>query len=296
MVAARAASWADRAVEVEGFFYREASAGAEYALRSWRVRPAGGSFPEPPSRAADALSLSLQDLVYSAGRHDGRLVRVRGGYRGSNVHHDLPEATRKGSRDWVLKDGHFAAWVTGREARGEGWDLTRSAGEAAEPLEVVGVPATAGGVVRIAARAVEISLEGPSGVLSRALPTIAGWAAVPPRVSFAYPAAGTALGPRGHMIIQFSKPMDPRALESGVRVRYERPGAAPRHLRLAYRDRYRALVVTPDPPPPRDTDVIVELLQGVIDADGRALTPREPSAGNGASDVVERVRFRSARP
>jgi hypothetical protein len=63
-----------------------------------------------------------------------------------------------------------------------------------------------------------------------------------------------------------------------------------------YRQRYRALVVTPEPPPPPGTEVVVELLEGIIDVDGRALTPRagagEVAAGTG---VVDAVAFRSAR-
>ncbi len=157
MVAAGAAALEGRPVEVEGFFYREAgespareSPAGRYALRAWQVRPLV-ELPRPTeSPSSDALTLSLEELVYGSGRYNGRLVRVRGRYRGSNLHRDLPEASRRGNRDWVLKDGYFAAWVTGREARGEGWDLTSQVDTDAT-LEVVGVPTFSGGIVRLAA-------------------------------------------------------------------------------------------------------------------------------------------------
>lgn len=304
MVSARGPAWEGETVEVVGFFHR---GGLKipmnaYALRAWSVRPAG-----PPPRidhpgATDALSLSLEQLVYGAGRHDGQLVRVRGTYRGSNLHNDLPEATRQGPRDWVLKDGYFAVWVTGREARGDGWDLTRrTRSETDTALEVVGVPRFWGGVIRLAARAVEVS-SGP-GLAATSRPLGAADTSrdpsVVPRVTFAYPVRGEALDAPGHMIIQFSNSMDPIRLETRVRVRYERRGAAmdTPQIHVDYRDRYRVLVLTPETPPPPGTDVVVELLDGIIDVEGHALVRRSAPGGPDetslADHVVEQVRFRS---
>ena len=210
-------------------------------------------------------------------------MRVRGAYRGPNRHRDLPEATRKGGNDWVLKDGYFAAWVTGKDPRGEGWDLTRAASADADAtVEIAGVPATVGGVVRISAREVSLYL-GPEGGVALAAPRTAGAEATPPRVAFAYPVPGETLDPRRPMIIQFSKPLDPRSLESRVRVRYGTGGAPVADVAHDYRERARALVVSPQPPPPPGTEIVVELMEGIIDIDGRALV------GSGdAGGVVER--------
>lgn len=304
VLVARASAWDGRVVEVDGLFYRDEGgpAGSAYALRVWRVRPLDTALRLAETPAQDTPALSLEELVYGAGRYDGRVVRVRGRYRGPNRHRDLPETSRRGRGDWVIKDGYFAAWVTGHEARGERWDLTRrSAADAEATVEVVGIPTTAGGVVRIAARRVDLSLEAGAGTAAPALatPRDAGVEAVSPRVSFAFPVPGETLRPRGWMILQFSKPLDPRSLESRVRVRYEggaAESAAPR-VTLDYRDRNRALVLMPEPAPPPRTDVVVELLEGIIDVDGRALAPSAgaPEGGGGAGPgVVDRVRFRSA--
>jgi hypothetical protein len=288
VLVAKGAAWDGKRVEVEGLFYRDAGEGAaaSYALRAWSVR-ATDEPAAPAARPSAAPLLSLEDLVYAAGKHDGKIVRVRGTFRGANRHRDLPEATRKGGGDWVLKDGYFAAWVTGRDPRGDGWDLTRpSSADADATVEVAGVPTTQGGVVRIAAREVALYL-GPEGGVALSTPRAAGVEAVPPRVAFAYPVPGETLGPRGHMVVQFSKPLDPRSLESRVRVRVgDRPPAPARH---AYRERARALVVTVQPPPPPGTEVVLELLEGIIDIDGRALAATGPPDGG----VAERVRFRS---
>jgi hypothetical protein len=276
----QAEAWRGKPVEVEGFFYRdlEESPEASYVLRAWLVRSAAA--PRGASAAnAHARLLTLQDLVYGAGRHDGTLVRVRGTYRGSNVYRDLPEPSRKGARDWVLKDGHFAVWVTGREALASGGrETTDSPEETGAGLEVVGTPSTAMGVVRVAARAVGISAAAPAPAVGRTLTgSTAGWEAVAPRLSFSYPVPGQPLGRRGQVILQFNKPMDPSRFDTAVSVRYERDGVAVASPRVAfdYRDRFRAVVITPDTPPPPHTVLVVELREGIIDVDGRALTPLE---------------------
>ena len=279
VLVARALAWDGRAVEIDGLFYRdEGGPGAtSYALRAWRVRPLDADLRLADRPPSETPLVSLEDLVYGAGRYDRRLVRVRGSYRGANRHRDLPETSRRGGGDWVIKEGYFAAWVTGHEARGERWDLSRRSADTEALVEVIGVPATAGGVVRIAARRVDLSVESDAAIAGSALaaPRDAGAEAVSPRVSFAYPVAGEALRPRGQVILQFNKPLDPRSLEGRIRVRYERGGVAAEPPRVAhqYRDRSRALVLTPSPPPPPSTDVVVDLLEGIIDVDGRALSP-----------------------
>jgi hypothetical protein len=292
MVASRPAAWAGRTLEVEGLFYRDArdSGPSPYAIRAWSVGAAGtaraASGPAParaPERLGDAPLVSLEDLVYAAGRYDGKPIRVRGLYRGQNASRDLPENTRRGGRDWVIKDGYFAAWVTGREARGDSWDLT-SVNASTAVLEIGGIPTTSKGVVRILAQAVDLApTDDAAAVSAAATPRDARGAAEPVRVSFLYPVPGEAPGARGSVVLQFNKAMDARSFEGRVRVRYEQGGAAaPTHrVAHAYRDRYRALVVSPTPPPPPGADVVVELLEGVIDVDG-----------NG---IAGETRFRSAR-
>jgi hypothetical protein len=268
-------------------------------MRAWRVAPVEAALRAAEAPASEVPLIALEDLVYGAGKYDGKLLRVRGTYRGPNRERDLPETSRRGKRDWVVKDGYFAAWVTGQEARGERWDLTRRSSQDADAIvEVLGVPATAGGVVRLAARRVDLSLEPGDAAAGVALatPRASGIDGVPPRVSFSYPVPGETLRRHGRMILQFNKPLEPRSLESRVRVRYERAGSAPVSARVQslYRERNRALVLTPEPPPPPGADVIVELLEGIIDVDGRALTAHHAAdAVSAEAGVVDRIYFRS---
>jgi hypothetical protein len=290
LVLAHARSWVGSTVEVEGLFHRQAteSSAHVYTLRAWRVAPIAGE----AAPADSGPVLPLETLVYAGGRFDGMLVRVRGTYRGSNVHDDLPEGSRRGQRDWILKDGYFAAWVSGHEPPMREPDAVRGPRlETGLALDVVGVPSTSNGIVRIAAKDVHGVSEAPPAVMSRALAT--DKAAVPPRVSFAFPVAGQSLSPRGHMIVQFSKPMDAARFERGVQVHFERDGvlAGLPSLKLDYRDCQRVLVITPDPPPPPHSEVVVDLLDAVVDVDGRRLVAatRQEGAPDG---VVERIRFR----
>ena len=291
LVLAHARSWLGAVVEVEGLFHQEAieSPAGSPALRAWHVSPVSATGEAAQGDGGPALP--LEALVYGGGRYDGRLVRVRGTYRGLNVHDDLPETTRRGERDWILKDGYFAVWVIGHEPPTRERDTARGPRlETGLALEVAGVPSTSNGIVRIAAREVHGVSETPAAVMSRALST--DRAAVPPRVSFSYPA--DALSPQGHMIVQFSKPMDPARLERGVRVRFERHGDIVGFpaVKLDYRDGQRVLVITPDMPPPPSSEVVVDLLDAVVDVDGRGLVPATKQDGVPAG-VVERIHFRS---
>jgi hypothetical protein len=275
-------------VEVDGLFYREpdrepgSSTGA-HAMRCWRVAPLQALDERP---ASPAPVVSLEALAYGGGRYDGQTIRVRGVDRGRNPHNDLPETTRRSRGDWVLKDGYFAVWVGGAEPGGKG-----KGRESGAVLEVVGVPSTVNGVVRIAAQSVQIAPEPTVAAVSGAPTAHPGWAALPPCVIFVYPVRGQRIDPAGHVIVQFSKPMDPARFDEGVRVRYEREGAVAGSpaISLQYRDRSRALVITPDPPPPPGSDLVVELLDVLVDVGGARLVRR--GSTDGPSEVVERIRF-----
>ena len=198
---------------------------APRVARALAVRGGGA----PPRPAAEPL-LSLEDLVYANGKHDGKLVRVRGAYRGPNRHRDLPEATPQG-RQRLGPEGRVLRGLgdgEGPPRRGLGPDPRRIRGRRLHGRDRGRPRPPSGGVVRIAAREVSLYL-GPEGASRCAAPRAAGAEATPPRVAFTYPVPGETLDARRPMIIQFSKPLDPRSLESRVRVRYGR--TAPRWRR-----------------------------------------------------------------
>jgi hypothetical protein len=116
-------------------------------------------------------------------------------------------------------------------------------------------------------------------------------AAPAPRISFTHPGPGDPLGPRGHVIIQFNHPMDPASLRDGVRARYEGRHPAPTRVKIDYRHRHHALVITPEEPP-AGRPLVVELRDVVVDVNGGGLVPRAGTVPRG--DVVEEIRFSNA--
>ena len=159
----------------------------------------------------------------------------------------------RGRGDWVIKDGYFAAWVTGHDARGEGWDLTNRRRTRKAIVEVLGVPTTAGGVVRIAATGVGPRLRRRRRSGLRALQParrrrVRGLAQPDLRLPRARRAA-----PRGRphdpAVQQAARPPEPRVADPRALRAGRRRLAAPRVVHQ-YRDRNRALVVVPDPAPP----------------------------------------------
>jgi hypothetical protein len=54
---------------------------------------------------------------------DGKPVSATGQFRGANLCHDLPAATRRAPADWVLLTSEGPVWVTGRRPEGKGFRL-----------------------------------------------------------------------------------------------------------------------------------------------------------------------------
>ncbi len=129
----------------------------EYGFVVWSV----SLWEEGPDARRAAKGSTLESLVRSPGAAPGRPVTVRGVFRGANLFQDLPAETRRRPSDWVLRDGAFSVWVTGKEPRGHGWSLDpRAKSDCRFRLEVSGRAELAGGYVYLRARSV--SLLGPA--------------------------------------------------------------------------------------------------------------------------------------
>jgi len=102
---------------------------------------------------------TLADLISSGDLRSGTAVTITGVFRGRNLFDDLPKDSRRGADDWVLRDGAFAAWVTGKRPSGKGWSLDpTSRGDARWRVEVVGKVEVSGGIAYV--RASKVSLAG----------------------------------------------------------------------------------------------------------------------------------------
>ena len=101
----------------------------------------------------------LAERIRSGDIRPGTEVTVTGVFRGRNLFGDLPKDSQRGPDDWVLQDGAFSAWVTGKRPRGKGWSLDPgNPADARWRLEVEGKIEMAGGVPFI--RASRVSLAG----------------------------------------------------------------------------------------------------------------------------------------
>ncbi len=142
-----------------------------------------------------AQTVSLESLVSSPGRHDGKTVRVYGKFRGKNLYGDLASHSQRDSRDWVLKDDVYAVWVTGRKPKGSGFELDIGLKRDTEKwLQVVGTPETIKGVTYL--HALQVVLGKPSGPLvAEAKPGTPSPApsAPPPRRSWSSRCPSTAM-------------------------------------------------------------------------------------------------------
>lgn len=127
--------WPEATITVHALFERQGDAGG---------RPAGDT---------------LAELVRNGELKSGTEVTVTGVFRGRNLFGDLPTASERSADDWVLQDGAFAAWVTGKRPSGKGWSLDpASRGDARWRVEVVGKVEVVGGVAYV--RASKVSLAG----------------------------------------------------------------------------------------------------------------------------------------
>jgi hypothetical protein len=101
----------------------------------------------------------LAELVRSGAIRPGTPLTVTGVFRGRNLFGDLPKDSQRQPEDWVIRDGAFAAWVTGKRPSGKGFSLDPgSRGDARWRVEVVGKVEVVGDITYI--RASRVSLAG----------------------------------------------------------------------------------------------------------------------------------------
>jgi hypothetical protein len=255
--------------------------------------------PEKNSRVKAVLA-SLEQLVTKPGALDGQLIRVVGRFRGRNLFGDLPAKSMRVSSDWVIKDSLFAAWITGRKPKGDGFDLDPGIRrDTARWIEIIGRPRTSrAGVVSI--EAVEVALAAPPAPQRAEVapaPPPPERPKVPPVIVFSLPLEGEAdFDPSGRIVVQFSNDMEEDSFKGRVGLRYvgpARPGDSGfEGMRVTYNPGMKALVIDPGGPlrPGRAVEVI--LMKGIVDVDGQPLARRDGRAA--LEDVVETLRFSGA--
>ena len=294
--------WMGRQVEVTGLVGRgtDSSTGQQMIyIAIWGfVGP-----PEEKEHSGPVTPATLEELVTKPGKLDGKLVAVRGQFRGQNLFGDLPSSSRERSADWVIKEELFAAWVTGRKPKGPGWafdaGLKRDTGKW---LLVTGRVSTRRGVVTLEATSVVIS-KPPSPTAEAPPPPKAPPA--PPRpkkapvVVFSLPLDGEReVAPNTVFRMQFSKDMEETSFKDRVVLRYVgRAQPGDRELdsvKVSYDGGPRSLQIDPGDllRPGRVVEIL--LLPGIVDLDGMGLEPR-PGSNPGAGGATDVLRFQIGR-
>jgi hypothetical protein len=117
------------------------------------VLASGKEAAPPPLRTIEEVVSDVRTLGRTA-------VRVRGRFRGRDL---FSEDFCDGAPDdgWVIRDGRYALWVTGRKPRGDGWSLDpRRVDDALRWLQVTGRVEARGECFVLKAETVEL-VSGP---------------------------------------------------------------------------------------------------------------------------------------
>jgi hypothetical protein len=288
----QARTWVTKDVEVTG-------------VVKWGTNPDNGQsivtlviwgFLGPPEEKKGQASpdVTLEDLVTKADQFDGKMVSVRGQFRGQNLFGDLPSSSRRRSADWVIKDDLYAAWVTGKKAKGPGWNLDAGLKrDTGKWLRVTGRVRTAQGVVYVEATDVLLSTA-PSPTAKAEpppLPPPPPRALKPPVIVFSLPLDGEREVPPNTVFqVQFSKDMAEDTFKGRVVLRYAgRPQPGDRDLdavHMSYDEGPKVLQVDPGDLLRAGRVVELILLPGIKDIDGLELKTRPGVSAGAASDVL----------
>jgi len=286
--------WVGREVEVTGGVNRGAGSDTSQPEQTG-VYLAMWAFVGPPDEkegAPASMVTTLEELVTRPGRLDGKIVTVRGQFRGENLFGDLPSKSRRRSSDWVIKEDLFAAWVTGRKPKGPGFNLDAELKrDSGKWLQVAGRVRTVKGVVYLEATDVQLQGPAPAAVKAEPPPPPPPRPKKPPVVVFSLPLDGERDVPANTVFrVQFSKDMDEETFKDRVVLRYAgRPQPGDRDLdavRVTYDGGLRTLEVDPGDllRPGRVVELL--LLPGIQDIDGLALEARAGLRAGAAADVL----------
>jgi hypothetical protein len=285
--------WVGKEVEVTGAVQMSTqnSQPVTYLLMWGFVGP-----PDEKARRAQSAEVSLEDLVTKPQSLDGKIVTVRGQFRGSNLFGDLPSASRQRSTDWVIKEDVFAVWVSGKKAKGPGWSLDAGLKrDSGKWLQVTGRVLVNGPIVTIQATDVVLtkppSADTPAVTQAQAPPPPPPRPKKPPIVVFSLPLDGERdVAPNAVFKVQFSKDMEEGSFKDRVVFRYAgRPQPGDNALdakRITYDLGLRTLQVDPGDllRPGRVVELI--LLPGIVDLDGLPLETRPGKSAGAATDVL----------
>lgn len=222
------------------------------------------------SEAPPANDMSLRAIALNPTAFEGRTVTLRGRFRGRNLLGDLPAWPRQSEWDFVLQSADAAIWILGRRPRGNGFDLSpTSRAQTGRWLEVTGRVEIREDLPVLIADAIR-SAEAEDDVVDE--PEAPPPALPPPTVVFTAPTQGELLVARDAVVrVQFSRPMRESTFADRIRVTYTGSTMTVPPWTLTYRPGPMAIEIRFGYELAGGVEVLVELLDGIVSADGGAL-------------------------
>ena len=230
---------------------------------------------------AEVPAATLRTIALNPSSYLDTSIAVTGRFRGRNLYADLPDSPGKSRWDFVLASADAAVWVTGKEPKGDGFELDIQARiDTGRWLNVSGSVAIYKGMVVI--DAATISLADPPDAPARRPAPRQTRQGPPPEVIFSAPLPDDTDVPSDTTVrLQFSRDMDPDSFEGHVVVSYADAGrtavAAPATeditFDIVYRARNRVLEIRFDQELERFRTLDVQLDEGISATDGAHLAP-----------------------
>ena len=230
-----------------------------------RVTAVAAAEPSPP--------VSIRALALEPWRYEGQKITVTGNFRGRNLFGDLPGAPGKNRWEFVIRGAEGAAWVSGLQPRGRGFDLDIDRRvDTDQWLEVTGVVAYERGLVRI--DATDLATAKAPQVIRDAEPPAPAPALPPLEVVFSSPTpAEDDVSPTTAVRIQFSRGLDTRTIQGAVKVSYAATGAAAPAFKTTYDAATRSLTLRFGGPLEAGATVRVEVVDTLKSFDGAPVAP-----------------------
>jgi hypothetical protein len=238
--------------------------------------------------AQPALAPSIRSIVLSPSRYVDQKVTITGQYSGRNLLGDLPDAPARSRYDFVLRSADAAVWVANmrprlKDTNGKEFDLALDSRiDTSRWLTVQGSIKQGRGLQWLEADPGTLALAKPPTETSADEEPVRVPAGPPPEVVFSAPTDEETDVMQGTSVrIQFSRDIDQTTLRGRIRVRYleaqtvERgePTTPNAEFSTQYTAASRVLEIKFAKPLERFRTVKVDLLEGILGADGQALKP-----------------------
>ncbi len=253
--------------------------------------------------AGSVPAVDIGDLAAEPDSWLSRRVEVVGKFRGNNLYGDLSIRDKKTPRDFVIKTGASAIWVTGMRPAGSGFRLDpKRRRDTNKWLRVYGRPWISDGMVYLRAERIELADDPEDESLEPVDIRVAEREAReadfgPLDIVFSLPLDGEREIPLDSAFrVQFSNRMDANSFNAAVDLIYDdEPDMNPfPELEVTYDEANRTLLVTPNGALDPGRDLRLILYREIEDEHGQHLEPDPLAADEWGEDAVRVLRFRTA--